>query len=133
MAGPVIPFEPARQLEPIDTGNVEVGHHNIWLKTKRAVERLQTIVRLLDAKACLSQPLRVHTTTVLIVFAEEHARARISQGHLILPDKYMVGSSPGEQKKQVPARFYGSFSGPGLMRSGLLSWSRFVNLHVEMA
>jgi hypothetical protein len=56
-------------------------------------------VRLLDLKACSRQPLRVHTTTVLIVFDEEHARARVSEGYIVLADKYMAGSSPREHKK----------------------------------
>jgi len=133
VAGPVIPFEPARELEAVDAGNVEVGHHDIGLKTERAIEGLQTIVSLLDSKPRLGQPLHVHATTVLIVFDEEHARARVSEGHLVLADKYMVGSRPREHKNRPPPPFLRDLQHLARLdevRIAELVAVRFIDLHV---
>jgi hypothetical protein len=70
-------FEPAGQLESIDPGNVQIGDHDVGKRFERPFERLKSVVRLMDAEARLSQPLRVQSAAVAVVFNQQHAGASV--------------------------------------------------------
>ena len=73
--GSRILLQPSRQFEAIDTGNVQIRHNDIRPQIEGPLERLKTIVSLLNAKASTAQPFGVHTPPVTVVLHKQHGQA----------------------------------------------------------
>ena len=82
VACPGVVSEPAGQLEPVDSRNVEVGHDHVRDGIPCAFERLKAVVGLLDPEARLRQPICIHATTVPVILDKEHDWRRFPVLHL---------------------------------------------------
>jgi hypothetical protein len=96
-------LETTSQFKPVNPGNVEVRHHDVRTGIKCPFECLQSVVSLIDAKPCASQPVGVHKPTVPIILDEEHNWSRLRRGQWFLPDQYMVGWSGRPMLRQQPS------------------------------
>jgi hypothetical protein len=124
VSSPSIVFEAPSQLEAINSRNVEIGYDHMRPGIECPLQRLESVMCLLDAEPSLRQPFGVQTPTVLIILDEEHNRARFGRSHWRVPGPSICAAGSGDQKfadsglQQREAIL-------GLMRSGLLSLSRF--------
>ena len=67
IAGPGILLEPTGELESVNAGNIQIGDHHVGRQFNRALESLQTIVRLRYTESGLLQPFDVGPLCPLLV------------------------------------------------------------------
>jgi hypothetical protein len=73
--------EPTGQFKPVDSWNIEIGDDYVRAGIECPLQRLQSVVSLIDAEASLGQPVGVHTSTVPIIFDKENDRSRRRRDH----------------------------------------------------
>lgn len=72
-----IPFQAPRQLVAVDPRNVQIGDNHVWNCFERALQGLETVVRLTNREPGLREPFGVQAPAIAIVLNEQHAGPRL--------------------------------------------------------
>ena len=108
-AGPKIRAEAPAQLDAVDAGNRDVREDEIRKSRQRFLERLKTVVRLLDDEPFALEDVRIKLTHLRVVFDDQdepRATRRIeARGHLDFDVKV-------DRKRQQARLAYGGAASP---------------------
>ena len=89
------------ELDPVDTGDSNVGEDEIRMQFARFLKRLIAVVGLLDEEAVPAKCLRIELSRLGIVFDDEDERRRrrrvAARGHLYP----MIGAANNPPQAQV--------------------------------